>query len=103
MPNVPLSPGTSERLKAVFPNSDRAEAERLLVEHCSSNLPFFEDANALSLERIRFAAIKVSGGNVGTLREAIDLANIDWRDLLVWAGFADDAQAHKNWTPPAAR
>jgi len=31
------------------------------------------------------------------LREAVKLANTDWRDLLVAAGFADSVDAHKHW------
>jgi len=33
------------------------------------------------------------------LSSAIDLANLDWRDLLVEAGFANDARAHFGWEP----
>jgi len=32
------------------------------------------------------------------LRAAVKLANADWRDLLVAAGFADSVDAHKHWT-----
>ena len=31
------------------------------------------------------------------LYDAIALAQTDWRDLLVAAGFGDDVQAHKDW------
>jgi hypothetical protein len=32
------------------------------------------------------------------LGAAVKLANADWRDLLVAAGFADSVDAHKHWT-----
>lgn len=104
MANVPLSPATLSRLKALFSASEKAEAEQLLVELCGGNLPFLEDSDPASLERLRFAALKLSGGRLPELYSAVDLANTDWRDLLVEAGFAHDVEAHKSWFPggPAA-
>jgi len=49
------------------------------------------------MERLRFAAIKVSKGEMSVFREAMDLAKLDWRDLLVWAGFANDIHEHRKW------
>ena len=46
---------------------------------------------------MRFAALKVSNGKMGRLNEAVDLAKLDWRDLLVWAEFANDVQVHQKW------
>jgi hypothetical protein len=99
MANVPLSPATLSRLKALFSPSDQAEAEQLLVELCGSNLPFCENSDSASLERLRFATLKLSGGRLPELYSAVDLANTDWRDLLVAAGFAEDVEAHKAWFP----
>ena len=39
----------------------------------------------------------LSEGRVDKLYDAIALAQTDWRDLLVSAGFAEDIQAHKDW------
>ncbi|MAE67902.1 MAG: hypothetical protein CMJ18_26920 [Phycisphaeraceae bacterium] len=99
MSHVPLSPRTTSRLRALFADEDRAEAERLLVEDCGDNLPFCEGSNASSLERIRFAVLKLSDGELPKLIEAIVLAQTDWRDLLVVAGFANDIHAHDSWHP----
>ena len=33
------------------------------------------------------------------VERAIALAHLDWRDLLVEAGFADDVNAHLSWHP----
>jgi hypothetical protein len=96
MENVSLSEGTRTRLNALFAEADRGAAERLLVERCGSTLPF---STPSSLERIRFAALKVSEGDLAALRSAVKLANTDWRDLLVDAGFADDVDAHRAWFP----
>lgn len=95
----PLSPKTRDLLNAAFAGPDRAEAERLLVAECGNNLPFCHDSNPYDLERIRFAAMKLSKGDLNRLRNAIDLAKTDWRDLLMGAGFGHDATAHKRWWP----
>ncbi|HSQ19554.1 MAG TPA: hypothetical protein VLR92_04185 [Blastocatellia bacterium] len=60
-------------------------------------MPFLEKLNARELERFQFAALKISGGNLTRLYEAVQLTQQDWRDLLVGAGFADDIQAHLKW------
>jgi hypothetical protein len=99
MANVPLSAATLSRLHTLFSPAERAEAEQLLVELCGNNLPFCEDSDPISLERLRFAALRLSGGRLPELYAAVDLANTDWRDLLVAADFAHDVEAHKSWFP----
>ena len=96
---IVLSPETQRRLEILFQKDHRVEATRLLVEECGNNLPLCENGNEYSLERIRFAALKWSGGDLSRLREAIQETKCDWRDLLGSAGFADDTQAHKRWIP----
>lgn len=94
---VPLSHGTAERLRALF-GRDREEAARLLEVDCAENLPW-TDASPGGLERVRFAVIKLSRGELERLQEAIELAKTDWRDALVAAGFADDVNEHLRWYP----
>ncbi len=38
-------------------------------------------------------------GQLDKLEEAIKLAQIDWRDLLMAAGFGHDVEAHLKWLP----
>jgi hypothetical protein len=38
-------------------------------------------------------------GDIEKLECAITLAQKNWRDLLVAAGFANDPIAHKTWNP----
>jgi hypothetical protein len=97
MNGPPLSLETFRRLERVFPPQLRADAALLLEGECGWNLPFCENDTPTSLERIRFAALKLSNGKIGGLREAIRLAQNDWRDLLVAAEFADDVNAHVRW------
>jgi hypothetical protein len=63
-----------------------------------NNLPFLERETPYGLERVRFAPLTLSQGSMEKLRAAVKLANADWRDLLVAAGFADSADVHKHWS-----
>jgi hypothetical protein len=94
---IKLSPETQRRLKLLFRQRNQAEAEELLVQECGNNLPGSEKSDEYDLERVRFAAMKVSNGNLNKLYEAVGLAQEDWRDLLVNAGFANDVNEHKKW------
>jgi hypothetical protein len=58
-----------------------------------------EQADSIGLERCRFAALKLSCGQLEKLRGAIELAAKDWRDLLMAAGFGRDLEAHLRWLP----
>lgn len=58
-----------------------------LIQQELSNLPSLEALDDIELERFRFTALRVSGGNLDQLKEAIELAKADWRDLLLQAKF----------------
>jgi hypothetical protein len=94
-----LSDPTTARVRALFSSDEQEAAVRLLEEDCGSNLPLCESATPESAERIRFAALKLSKGDLGELRSLVEHANIDWRDVLLWAGFGDDVDAHRRWRP----
>ena len=83
---IELSKKTSDRIKLLFGNDEKQEVEDLLKIECGDNIPFCENRDQYGMERIRFAVLKLSKGNLGKLVEAIELAQIDWRDLLVAAG-----------------
>ena len=69
----------------------------VLADECGNNLPFCEKCSPKDLERIRFAVIRLSNGNLKCFDSAIKLAKTDWRDLLVRAEFVDDIKSHKVW------
>jgi hypothetical protein len=98
-PTAALTPATIRRLNLLFAAENRGEAARLLREQCGNNLPFLEKATPRELDRFRYAALKLSDGDLKRLRWAIKMAQIDWRDLLVTASFAEDADAHRKWLP----
>jgi len=93
----PLSDDTRALVERQFPPGDREAAARMLLEHCGNNLPYLENGDATSLERFRFAALRIAAGNLERLVQAIALARTDWRDLLVEADFANDTGAHRAW------
>ena len=92
---------TRKRAHILFPPEDRERAKALLYEQCGSNLPFQEKADMYQLERIRFAALKYSDGNLLSLDRAVKLAQQDWRDLLMAAGFGE-VETHRGWEPKPA-
>jgi hypothetical protein len=101
-PGPELSPETLRCVGILFSQENREAAKTLLFEQCGNNLPFQENADMYALERFRFAALKYSDGNLLLLENAVKLAQQDWRDLLMAAGFAHDAEAHRRWEPKPA-
>ena len=69
----------------------------MLEVQCARNLPSCANADAKSLERLRFAALKFSRGELKRLSHAIQEAQTDWRDLLMAADFGLDVDAHRIW------
>jgi hypothetical protein len=54
-----LSPRTWQLIQMIFPNEAEAVGT-LLVQECGQNLPFCQDSDEYRLERLRFAALKIS-------------------------------------------
>lgn len=94
-----LSPKTRSHVAALFVPADIEAAELMLVTRCCGQLPGMVGASPDDFERICFAALRLSGGRLPELNDAVALAETDWRDLLVAAGFADDPAAHRRWVP----
>ena len=92
-----LSPRTRKLVDSLFDRIDVNEACLWLEEECGNNLPFCDDSDEIQMERIRFAALKLSKGNPHKLLHAIEEARVDWRDLLLAAGFGTDENAHDIW------
>ena len=99
---TPLSDATAKRVRVVFPGNDRVDVTELLAHECAENLHLSHIGRATLIERIRFAVLKVSRGDVDELRRQVDLAKRDWRKVLAAAGFADSPDAHLEWYPKSA-
>ncbi|QMU57486.1 MAG: hypothetical protein GKR98_04280 [Boseongicola sp.] len=97
MNNQPtLSPLTKQYLVAIFEPELRDEAVDYLINDCG----YAQDISSTEkgIERIRCAALKKSRGSIEELVNAIALAQLDWRDLLVTAGFSNP-EDHLTWKP----
>lgn len=92
-----LTPLVQHHIERLFPGVEQEEVARLLHEDCGVVLAFSQGASPDFFERVQCAALKLSEGQMDKLYDAIALAQTDWRDLLVCAGFAEDTQAHKDW------
>ena len=92
-----LSTYTEVLVLKCFDPDDVEKATRLLEDRCGNNVPYCDNHNEYQMERIRFSAIKLSKGDLKLLRQAIDLACFDWRDLFMAADFGDDVKAHEKW------
>jgi hypothetical protein len=93
---IPLSPGTRRAVRAVFCNEHWERVERTLLADCG---PPKVETTLDGLDRIRLAVLKTSAGDLRRFDEAVLLAQIDWRDVLMGAGFGDDLSAHLRWQP----
>ncbi len=95
--NAP-SPVVRGHVTRLFRPTERDAVLQLLQRDCGAALPGAEHAPPEFFERIHCAVLKLSAGRMDKLRDAIALAQTDWRDLLVAAGFSADVQAHSTWT-----
>lgn len=86
---TPLTERTKQNLNALFRLVDREEAAQLLGEA-------FPLSSPCDAERVHCAALRLGRGDV---RELAEIVRLDWRDILVGAGFEDDVHAHERWVP----
>jgi hypothetical protein len=72
----------------------QAQDARIMLQMLdAASLPLLEaESRALDRARVQLAAIKEARGDLGRFKKALDLACIDWRDLLMATGLADE-----NW------
>lgn len=94
---VELSAATWNIVQKLFLPEYQQEVGQLLEYECGNNLPFCENSDKEDLERIRFAVLKMSKGDIDKLRRVIKLAQEDWRDVLMGAGFENSVTAHQDW------
>ncbi len=96
--STPVTKSVLEVIRLQFAEDDQGEAVRLVEERCGANLPLMtNDSTSKALERIQLAVLKLGAGRLQDLKGAIETAQRDWRDALVFAGFGDDIHAHLAW------
>jgi len=96
---IDLSDDTRQRLQRLFPEPQWQEVEAILREDCGDTLPMVKPSWLDLVERIRFAVLKLSQGDLTRLKKHVKGARHDWRDVLMAAGFANSLTAHKDWRP----
>ncbi len=96
---IEVSSETRKRIRRLFPQEHWSQVEEHLRSECGDNLPFVESDHAELAQRIRFAVLKLSGGDLDRFERELREAAIDWRDTLMAAGFGDDIKAHRSWKP----
>ena len=99
---VQLSPETEKRIALLFPPDEQERVRASLEDVASHCIRAPYERSEREVERILFAVLKLSEGKLDKLGTAIKEAIKDYRDVLVWAGFASDIQAHKKWLPDKA-
>lgn len=83
-----ISDRLERRIRRDFPWPGSAHGVLRLLRALPARAGY--DAETLASERVQAAIVLLAGGDLGRLRQALDLAAVDWRDLLVAAGLADD-------------
>ena len=80
---IELTLETKIRIDTLFIGDERnIVAEKLTLE-CGDNLPLVDTSYIDLAERIRFAVLKLSRGDIKKLDKAISDAAVDWRDVLM--------------------
>lgn len=88
---------TKKIIAVLFRDKEQDLVKFELESKCSTNVPGCSSWSNSELERIWFAVLKLSNGDLSKLRSSIRLANTDFRDLLLTAGFGHNLEAHNKW------
>ncbi len=94
-----MTPFTKTVLQLSFAQAQWAVVAEILDVDCGGNLPLIERQGDSGIERVQCAVLKISDGSLQRLEQAVNQAQVDWRDVLVAAGFANNATAHLEWRP----
>ena len=94
-----LTGRTISAIKALFAAEEHESVKELLFTDCSNNVAGCSTWTQENLERLWLSVLKLSAGDIEKLYSAISLAQTDYRDLFMSAGFGQDIQAHKKWLP----
>ena len=68
---IELTDATRQRVRRVFDEAQWEQVEKLLREQCGTNLLFVQNSLVDLAERIRFAVLKLSQGDLTKLQRAI--------------------------------
>ena len=88
---------TRDVLRAVFPPNLWERVETTLMIDCGPAQIHSQDFDGEAMERIWLATLKLSDRSITAFENAVLLVQIDWRDVLLGAGFGNDLDAHIKW------
>jgi hypothetical protein len=81
-------------ISAIYPDSIESDfVKSKLIELI---ILFIKRGEKMS-QRLQGAILKCSSGNLKKFDKAISMADHDWRDVLVGAGFGLDVNKHERW------
>lgn len=92
-----LSPRTQQIIEHLIKPGARVKVSKRLESECGTEALGCIGCSPEEMERIRFAVLKLGAKTDSEFDSAIHLAKIDWRDLLMAAGFGEDLDAHNKW------
>jgi hypothetical protein len=80
-----LTPAVLAEISRQFPPQQHQLVADLLDQSCGRALPLMREATAQRLEFVQLAVLQLSDGKLARLRDMIELAQIDWRDVVTAA------------------
>jgi hypothetical protein len=100
-----LGPLTNELIQKTCPTSHQQAVGNLLSDQCSVSLPGVGIPPEWIdvIDRVQLATIRGSSWNIEKLKSNVSLANSDWRDVLMAAGFGENLTAHTLWQKAAVQ
>jgi len=90
-----LRPHVLSAITNLFTPDERETITNILTEECNADKIYA--SSEAGLERIQLAVLKLSDGDTDKFLAAVELVQLDWRDVLVAAGFGNDLEAHLEW------
>lgn len=97
-----LSQYTKNVVHALYQSREALEVCDILENECGTEALYCDGWSPTQMERIRFSVLKLVKENTMILDSAIELAQKDWRDLLMTAGFGNELNAHERWAAQIA-
>jgi len=94
---VQLTETTTAVVRRLFDEAEHGVVADVLTEQCGINLPLVAAWTDAEFERLWLAVLKLSDGDLASLRRAVQIAQTDWRDVLVASGFGHSLSAHRQW------
>ncbi|ROQ19482.1 hypothetical protein EDC38_0064 [Marinimicrobium koreense] len=92
-----LSNRTKKIVHYLYKSREALEVCDMLETECGTEALSCSSWSPEQMERIHFAVLKLANGSSMDLDSAIQLAQLDWRDLIMSAGFGKDTRVHEIW------